>query len=97
MRVEQETLLHCFRHLNKAAIRYGETQFILADPRTYRRVKQTDKAPVTFLFILYYSHRDDRATSRTKLRYHSIRSVVAEECPAAQTGKHIWSGIEQHT
>ena len=41
VRAEEEGVAHRFHHLGETAERNGETEFVLADPRTHRRVKET--------------------------------------------------------
>lgn len=40
VRTEEEGVAHRFHHLSETAERNGEAQFVLADPRTHRRVKE---------------------------------------------------------
>ena len=72
MGVVQKAFLHCFRHLNETAIRYGETQFVLTHIRTDRRVKQPQEAPAATSAILCHCQRNNGTASRTEHRHNGI-------------------------
>ena len=86
---------HGFQHHTEAAHGDGESQFIGSDVWTYRRIEQTEEAPVTLAGVFHDRHRNNCAATRTEPGNDGIIGVCVVESPAAKPRKHVGRGIEQ--